>query len=309
MASWPPLAPLIGTLRLPFLLLTPVCVGLGAALVWAAGQALLPWRLALVLLGALAAHASVNVLNEWHDCRSGLDALTLRTPFSGGSGALVASPQALDAALWLGLGLLAVTAACGMALLWALPAASLWGLLVLGGLGGVLVLAYTPWLTRQPLLCLLAPGLGFGPLMVVGSVLALADAPDQALIASALWVSLLPWCQVSGLLLLNQFPDVDADRRVGRRHVPMVWGRPRAARLLSLLLLAGPASAVLGIALGALPVGAALGMLTAPLACWVAVGALRHADDLPALLPTLGRNVVLCLLTPSLTALGAVLWP
>ena len=28
---------------------------------------------------------------------------------------------------------------------------------------------------------------------------------------------------------VNQFPDVEADRQVGRRHLPMVWGRPRAA--------------------------------------------------------------------------------
>ena len=45
-------------------------------------------QLWLVLVGGTAAHISVNALNEYLDFRSGLDARTVRTPFSGGSGAL-----------------------------------------------------------------------------------------------------------------------------------------------------------------------------------------------------------------------------
>ncbi|OYU68505.1 MAG: prenyltransferase, partial [Burkholderiales bacterium PBB5] len=249
---------LAGTLRLPFLLLTPACVALGAALAQPADGALSIRRLVLVLLGALAAHASVNVLNEWHDMRSGLDALTRRTPFSGGSGALLTQPQALPAALALGLALLALAGACGLALLWQLPSDARLALLLLGLAGLGLVLAYTPWLTRQPLLCLLAPGLGFGPLMVLGTQLALAGGSTPA----ALVASLVPWCQVSGLLLLNQFPDVEADRQVGRRHLPMLWGRPRAARLLAVLLLQGEGALAVGVLGGVLQVGAAMGLLT-----------------------------------------------
>jgi hypothetical protein len=113
---------------------------------------------------------------------------------------------------------------------------------------------------------------------------------------------------VRGLLLLNQFPDVEADRQVGRRHLPMLWGRRRAAALLAALLLGAHATLAWGVAAGALGGGAALGLLSAPLAAWVAWGAWRHADDLPALMPTMGRNVLLCLCTPLLVALGLVLW-
>jgi len=302
----PPLLPtLAATLRGPFLLLTPACLALGAAAAWpAAGGAPSPGRLALVLAGGLAAHASVNVLNEWHDARSGLDATTRRTPFSGGSGALVARPQALPAALALGLALLALAAACGLALLHALPADGRLALLGIGAAGLALVVAYTPWLTRAPLACLLAPGLGFGPLMVLGTQIALAGRATPA----AALAALLPWCQVSGLLLLNQFPDVDADRAAGRRHLPLLWGRPRAARLLAALLATGHGALALGVLAGVLPPGAALGLLSAPLALAVARGALRHADAGPALLPTMGRNVALCLVSPLLVAAGWLLW-
>ena len=147
---------------------------------------------------------------------------------------------------------------------------------------------------------LLAPGLGFGPFMVVGTQLALTGQHGAAAWAA----SVVPLAGVSGLLLLNQFPDVDADRNVGRRHLPMLLGRPQAARVWAVLQGLGYAGLVAAVALHALPLAALLGLLTLPLALAVARGALAHADDLGALLPTLGRNVAYTLATPALVALG-----
>lgn len=290
---------LVATLRPPFLLLTLSCVALGLAAARAQGVHVSAIAMTVVLLGALAAHAAVNVLNEWHDFRSGLDAAnTERTPFSGGSGALPVHPAAAPATLMLGLALLAVTAGVG---LWLLATRGV-ALLPVGLSGLALVVAYTPWITRHPWACLLAPGLGFGPLMVLGTEVALTGRASSA----GAMASLVPLALVSGLLLLNQFPDVAADRRVGRRHLPMLWGRPRAARVLAGLIAAALAVPPLAVAAGVLPL-AVLGTLgLAPLAWQVARGALRHADDLPALLPVMGRNVALCLAMPLL--LAALWW-
>ena len=74
--------------RLPFLVLTPACVLLGLASVHWTHDHLDLLMAALVMLGALAAHVSVNAFNEYLDFRSGLDAMTKPTPFSGGSGVL-----------------------------------------------------------------------------------------------------------------------------------------------------------------------------------------------------------------------------
>jgi 1,4-dihydroxy-2-naphthoate octaprenyltransferase len=290
---------LTGALRPPFLLLTPVCVALGAASAAWAGHTVVPAALALVLAGALAAHASVNLFNEWFDFRSGLDAITSRTPFSGGSGALPAQPAAASWVLAAALATLAISAAVGLWLLATRGPA----LLPLGLVGLALVAGYTPWITRHPLACLLAPGLGFGPLMVGGTQVALSGVHEPL----AYVASLVPLALVSGLLLLNQFPDVDADRRVGRRHLPLLRGRPWAARLLGALLAGAFGALALGVLAGVLPRGAVLGLAMAPLAWSVARGARRHADDLPALVPVMGRNVVLVLLTPVLMALGG-LW-
>ncbi|MCA0243207.1 MAG: prenyltransferase [Proteobacteria bacterium] len=304
------LATLLATLRPPFLLLTPACMAPLLALALHQGQATeLADRaaLALTLAGGLAAHASVNVLNEWQDWRSGLDLRTRRTPFSGGSGALPADPQAAPAALALGLLLLALAAACGLALLLR-GVARLWPLLPIGLAGLGLVAAYTPWVTRRPWWCLAAPGLGFGPLMGLGTWVAVGGTG----LAGALVLVAVTGLLTSALLLINQFPDVDADRSVGRRNLPLQWGLPRAAALYAALLAAALAALAAGVLAGALPAGAACGLLAAPLALQAAIGARRAArrpaDAMtPSLLPAMRSQVLLSLGLPLLTAIGLAL--
>jgi 1,4-dihydroxy-2-naphthoate polyprenyltransferase len=88
------LSDLIGPMRPRFLLLTPVCVLLGWATArWEAGPVNL-LHLLMALVGAVAAHISVNAFNEYLDFRSGLDLRTQRTPFSGGTGTLPKQPGA-----------------------------------------------------------------------------------------------------------------------------------------------------------------------------------------------------------------------
>lgn len=295
-----PLRTLLGTARVPFLLLTPTSIALGASAAAWSGTALDVPTLLIVLAGALAAHASVNMLNEWFDFRSGLDTKTARTPYSGGSGALPVDPRSASWVLAGGLAMLGVTLAAGM---WLLRSSG-WALLPLGLAGIVLVIAYTPLITHWPWTCLLAPGLGFGPLMVAGTAVALSGRHLGAAYAAS-WV---PGMLVSGLLLLNQFPDVEPDRAVGRRHLPMLWGRPAAARVLAVLFASAYAGLAAAVFAGMLPRGASAGMSTLPLAWQVARGARRHADDIGALQAVMGRNVALVLLTPLAIVIGGWVW-
>ena len=287
---------LFGPMRVPFLALTLACVALGVATAYhVTGR--VAWEYAApAFVAALAAHVSVNALNEYLDFRSGLDLRTRRTPFSGGSGALPADPSAAPLALALAVVSLAIAIACGLWLVVARGAA----LLPLGVAGVALVLGYTSWLTRNPYACLVAPGLGFGPLVVVGTHIAVAGRYD----AVAGVAALVPFFLVDALLLLNQFPDAEADREAGRRHVPIVWGRPRAARVLVALYALAYASLLVGVLAGALPRLCLLGLATAPLAFAAARDAMRHADEPQALVPAMGRNVIVNLATPVLVALG-----
>ncbi len=287
---------LMGPMRVPFLPLTLSCVLLGVATAFHA-QGRVAWPLAILsLLAALAAHVSVNALNEYLDFRSGLDLKTKRTPFSGGSGVLPADPAAAPLALAIAVVAFVVAAAIGLGLVVLRGAA----LVPLGIAGLLLVVAYTAWITRHPWPCLVAPGLGFGPIMVGGTHIVLTGRIDEV----ALWATLIPFFLVNALLLLNQFPDVEADRAAGRRHLPIAWGRPRAAHAYVVLLILAYVSLVAGVLAGALPWQCLLGLGTIALAIPAARDTLRHSDDIDALLPAMARNVAVNLATPVLVAVG-----
>lgn len=286
----------LGPMRPPFLILAVACVFLGfGSAVWTAGRAN-PLYALLALAGGLAAHISVNAFNECFDYRSGLDFRTTRTPFSGGSGTLPANPAAARTA-WLTSWLtLALTAGIGIFFL----IQSGMALLPLGLLGLAIIFAYTPCLTRSPLLCLLAPGLGFGLLMVMGVEFVLTSTYSWA----AFFASLVPFFLVSNLLLLNQFPDVDADRSIGRRHYPIVIGRKRSALLYGAFLLLAYLSIAAGVLLKWMPAWTLLGLLTLALAAPTALKVYRNADNLPALAPSMAMNVLISVLTPLLVGIG-----
>ena len=294
----PDLKLLLGTARRPFLVLTPACIALGWACA-APSLAPFPWGQALwVLLGALSAHVSVNAFNEYLDFDSQLDFHTQKTPFSGGSGTLPAHPHLAGATRALAFGSLLLCIAIGVHFMGQQGMA----LLPLGLGGVVLVVAYTRWITRSPLLCLLAPGLGFGPLMVVGTAVALTGHYSS----TALAASLVPFFLVNNLLLLNQFPDVAADRQAGRRHLLVQKGPRVASRYFAAMHGAAYASLALGVAAGLLPTGALLGLLGLGLAIPATRTTLRQHHDVAALLPAMGQNVGANLLTPALMATGMV---
>jgi 1,4-dihydroxy-2-naphthoate octaprenyltransferase len=287
---------ILGPMRLPFLILTPACVvlGLGTAAWTSDGVNALYFVLALV--GAITAHISVNAFNEYWDFKSGLDAATKRTPFSGGSGTLPEKPEMARTALAMAIVAFSVTGAIGVFFVFVRGIA----ILPLGVVGLLVVVAYTRWLTRSPLLCLLAPGLGFGSLMVVGTDFVLTGHYTW----TALVASFVPFFLVNNLLLLNQFPDVAADRTVGRKHLPITIGRPASSLVYGAFLLATYGVIVLGVALELLPKTCLLGLATLVLAIPAFTGAYRHSENVEKLIPFMGQNVLINITTPVLVAVG-----
>jgi 1,4-dihydroxy-2-naphthoate octaprenyltransferase len=75
-------------------------------------------------------------------------------------------------------------------------------------------------------------------------------------------------------------------------------------RTYGLFLILTYLTVIVGVILDILPVWSLLGLLTIPLAIQIQLGLNRYAEDIPRLVPFLGRNVLLVLLTPALTAVG-----
>ncbi|MBN1138519.1 MAG: prenyltransferase [Anaerolineae bacterium] len=290
---------LLGPLRVDFLWMDASCVLLGwGAAAWGNGQINLG-LVFLTFLGALAAHVSVNAFNEYFDFASGLDQKAERTPFSGGSGTLQQQPDLARWALGVAMATLALTAAIGLLLVYLQG----WELIPIGVLGLFVIVVYTPWITHHPLLALLACGFGFGTLMINGTNFALTGGFTW----TAFTASMIEFFQGNALLLLNQFPDVEADRAVGRRNLPIVIGRQKSSYVYALFLLAIYLTAAAGMALGTLPWPALLIFVNLPFAIRAARGAVRNAEDVHKLMPALADNVILNLSTPALTGIGLLL--
>lgn len=287
---------ILGPMKVPFLILTPMCILVGISTATWSGAKIDVLSVVLVVVGAVCAHISVNALNEYCDFRTGLDFRTERTPFSGGSGALQERPDKAGSALVTGILSLVLCFAIGMYFVFTVGVL----LLPLGLLGIALIVFYTQWITKKPLVCLIAPGLAFGPLMVLGTHFVLTGSYSW----TALLASLVPGFLVSDLLLLNQFPDVEADKTVGRKHLPILLGRKNVARIYILFLVASYIPLFLGYALGLFPVHVFFALATTIMAVQTSRGVLRHSEEMKNLVPYLGKNVIINLATPALLAIG-----
>ena len=255
--------------------------------------------LGLIMLGGVLAHVSVNMLNEYQDFSSGLDFNTRRTPFSGGTGALPAQPTAARLVLAGGIVTLLLVIAIGLFFI----VRSGWSILPFGLLGAALIVLYTGPINRNPLLCLIAPGLGFGVLMVAGSHLLLAGSVD-----SRAWLaSLLPFFLVNNLLLLNQFPDIDADRQAGRYHALIAWGVKRSAQIFTGFWLAAIAVVVGGFWLVYSLAASWLTLIGLAPGVVAVRGAFVQGAALGEHPPYLAANVICTLLSPLILALTLLL--
>jgi 1,4-dihydroxy-2-naphthoate octaprenyltransferase len=289
---------LLKTARPAFLLLTPCCLSVAVAFAIYESIEIDPVNLALIFLGALAAHISVNMLNEYYDYKIGLDLQTQRTAFSGGSGTLPTSPELAESVFFCGLLCLVFTALIGLYFLLAIG----WGLLPVGLSGMLLVYFYSSQITRRPLLCLLAPGLGFGPFMILGAYYILNGHYSFAV----LMTSFIMLFVASNLLLLNQFPDLEPDRAAGRLHLPILVGRKNAALIYVLFLVMAYVLLLLSVYLKLLPIYSLLGMFTLFLGIPAAIFVLRFYDNMARLMPALALNVALTLSLPVLISIGLI---
>jgi 1,4-dihydroxy-2-naphthoate octaprenyltransferase len=282
--------------RAPFLLLSVAVVANGAAAA-AFGGAFDPTRTLLALVGLLALHASVNALNEASDYESEIDLRTDPTPFSGGSKTLPEGTLGPRTTYRFGYAMAAVGAIVGLWFLYVVGVVLVPFLVV----GGVCVLAYTDYLTKYGV-GEVAAGLGLGALPVAGTALIQAGELSTTAVA----VSVPAFFLTFNLLLLNEFPDQEADRYGGRSNLVHILGRERAAWLYVAAALATPLSIVAAVGLGALPPVALVGVLPSTLLARPVSWAIDRPESALSV-DELRDNVIWVLGTNFLLALGLYL--
>ncbi len=284
--------------RIPFLVLTPVCIFLGASIAIANQSSIDTRMLALVFTGALLAHISVNMLNEYQDFKSGLDLQTTKTPFSGGSGALPENPGMANTVLLASILTLLACAGIGIYLYMLYGP----GILPIGIAGLALVVSYTRWVNRHPVLCLLAPGAGFGLLMVAGTQFVL----EGHYTATAFLAGGVPFFLVNNVLLLNQYPDMAADASAGRRTLPIVYGTHKSNRVYLAFVIASIMLITTGVTFNIFPALALAALAPSPLALYALNGARKFNETIGDHPRYLAANVAASVLTPLLLGLAII---
>ncbi|MGM0516382.1 MAG: prenyltransferase [Pseudomonadota bacterium] len=285
--------------RPAFLLLAIVAAGIGLA-ASARDGGIDALTAGLTLLGAVLFHAAVNVDNDYFDARNGSDAANTRRlfPFTGGSrmiqNGVLTPPQTRRLAL----GLYASTTIVGLALVVMTGPA----LLLLGLLGVALGWAYS-----APPLALagrgvgeITVGTGFGLLIPLG-----ADLVQRGtLAADAVWAGAGFAAMATAILLINEFPDREADRQAGKRNLIVRLG-PRRGRWLYAVALLLAALLPLALVLGNRVPATTLLCLAALIPALPAlVGVWRYAERPERLTPAIGATITAALGYGVLTILG-----
>jgi len=286
---------LVSITRANFLPLTIVIVLAGLAAAFYSHRSILPIDAALVMVGALLTHASVNAFNNYFDYRSKIDAKTPKTPFSGGVDILVKGMMKPSEALTVCLFTIICAALIGVYFLVRLFNV----LLPLIVYGAIIIVFYTPILSRVPAVSEVVAGSGFG-LMGLGVYVTQTGLIDAAGIAILIPITIL----VALLLFLNEFPDAEVDRVGGRRHIVILLGKRGSAWLYVTGQAATYASIILAVAVGAAPFPVLVSLLSLPIAYKAGRLTLENYNRTRDLVPALGSNVLFILSTITLMACG-----
>jgi len=280
--------------RPQFLLLSVVLAFLGTCIAWYDGAFHLGYAL-LAFIGLLLCHISANTLNDYFDYKSGIDLETRRTPFSGGSGILPPSLMSPKQVLWLGLVSFLLAVPIGVYFV----VVRGWLLLPLLAIGAICILLYTPLITRLgwPEW---APGVGMGALPIMGFYFVQTATYTWPAVVAAIPSGIL----VYNLLLLNEFPDTEADMKAGRRTTPILIGKAKTSIIYSALTVTVYLWIVGGVAAGMMPLFSLIALLTIPFAIKAIQGALRYEE---MIVPAMANNVLVVLLTQFLLGIGYIL--
>ncbi|MGV8075509.1 MAG: prenyltransferase [Syntrophobacteraceae bacterium] len=288
--------------RPQFLFLSVVLTFLGNAIAWYYGSFNFGYAL-LAGFGLVLTHGSVNAINDYFDYKSGIDLDVKKTPFSGGSGLIAEGKLPLKHALWVGI----VTSLAALIIGVFFVIVSGWQLMPLLVVAALCMVLYTPVILKT-LWPEWSPGLGLGILPILGFYFVQTGKYDWVVLIASIPSGIL----VHNLLLLNEFPDVEADRRGGRKTTPVVFGMEAAGKFFRIttisvyIWIVGCVLATLITRSVVMPAYCLIVFLTLPLAIKAMQGS-KEYKDMSKLVPALGSNVMFILTTHLLLGVGYIL--
>jgi 1,4-dihydroxy-2-naphthoate octaprenyltransferase len=292
----------IRAVRAPFFTASAVPVLVGTALAWNITGRFDLFKFILVLIGVPLFNAGTNLANDYYDHKTGNDEINTKvTPFSGGSrviqeGTVPPRQMLIGSFLFFGAGSI-----IGLYLNAVTPGNIILYLGIFGLLSGFFYTA-APLLIGYRGIGEFIVGLNLGTLAILGAYYVQA----HSLSWPAFWLSLPIGFLVAAILYINQFPDYDADKAVGKKHLVVRLGKKKAVYGYYLLIL-GTYAVILGSVVFKLVTPfVLLSFLNLPLA-WGAVRILRsNFDKFTELIPAQAKTIQTHLSTGLLLSLGLV---
>ncbi len=241
----------------------------------------------ITLLAGVLLHLSANLLNDYMDHLGGSDAANtdFARPFTGGSRVIqlgIVTPAAILTASFFcglaGLGLGIYLAATYGALVWLLGAFGLFTLIMYSvpkvglasnGLGEV------------------AMGVVFGPLMTVGAYYVQTGQLARLPILASLPVAAL----IAMVLFINEFPDIRADKKVGKDTLVVRLGLHKSANIYLLTGLLSSAVLIYFIVSGVLPAETLWSLVILPFVIWAWQLASKNLNEPKSITPACAATV------------------
>jgi 1,4-dihydroxy-2-naphthoate octaprenyltransferase len=285
--------------RLPFLSATFVPVALGVAVAALHGQ--WHWWLAiLTLVAAACVHLGLNVANDVFDTASGADQANVNpTQFSGGSRVIYYGLLSMRQMVGLMVGFYAVGAAIGLYLA---VTRGFWPLLGIGLAGLFISVFYTapPFRFVHRGLGEICVALGFGPIMAIGAYYVQAKAWSWEAIYASLPVAIL----IALVLYVNEVPDRPGDAAAGKRTLPVRLSKDAVITAYGAAAVVAFGLILVGSIAGVLARPTIIALAAAPLALPVYRGLREFYESPYQLMPRMGTNIQLHVLTGLLLVAG-----
>lgn len=252
--------------RLRFVLSSIIAVLLGVSIAYyETGKVNISFTI-LILAGVVFLHFSIDLLNDYWDYVKGIDKITKRTKFSGGTGVLPTGLLKAKHVYVVGLMFLVMGSLIGIYFI------LLRGPIV-GVILGIAVFSVYTYSSR-----LVYRGLGEtfvvlkGALIVFGAYYVLTNSVEFIPFYNGIILGMLSGC----VLFITSFPDFEADKSKGRKTLAISLGKEQALKLYPILLLSPYILLIFGVVLNLIVIYSLICFISIPY-LFKAIKAIKNA--------------------------------
>jgi 1,4-dihydroxy-2-naphthoate octaprenyltransferase len=272
--------------RIRFLLSSILAVATGLSIAFWKYKEIDLLYASLTFAGVICLHASIDLLNDYWDYKRGIDTITRRTKFSGGTGVLPQNLLKPKSVYCAGVILLLIGSLVGAYF------ALVRGIIILAFVGFAVLAVY--FYTTN----IVNVGLGEtfvaikGTLIVVGSYY----IQTSSIGISSVYAGIIMGILSATVLFVNSFPDYDADRLGGRKTLVILLGKKRAARIFPGMILCTYSLIIAGAFLGYLKIYSLVSLVSLPFAI-IAIMGMNNSGQVGKFVRVMGSTVAYSRLT------------